>query len=173
MEWRWPNGSIFSRRREYGAFGDVTPSHGHEFWHLHDLQQGAVLAKTREKENGDVISSQVLDAAEGQNYFPVPAGVWHEFEALPRYRLDEGNLRVALMRAGVAREAVDLIVAAAQVPVLPVGDCLYSHRTPQALVERMGLYSEYDAELQKVIDKANVLFGDVVQVWRGNDDATR
>lgn len=172
-------GNIAFRVMLFEQPGEQSISHSHNFDHVHYVRHGGrrveKLKPTKFDADGqpvdfEVVMSKEIWATDRYPFLTIEAGVWHRTIALePRVDITSAQIEAAKAAApDVPEDAIRAIYTAmAGLDKRSYGDCVYAHRTPQALVDRQGQDPEYDALLEKLIAMSNEKFGTLIQVYDG------
>lgn len=161
------DGTIFRRTMAIKP-GHPVEGHAHNFPHTTFCTHGAIRV-SKVGPNGKPIYTE-LRAKDWNNACRIDAGVEHTIEAIPVDATVTPEMVDAAMQAsvGVSRDDVLTLLKAALGTVSEArAQCVYSHRTPQALVDHQGKDAEYDALLDKLMALADARFGQIVQRYDG------
>ncbi len=162
-------GSVLVREMDWAANPETTvDGHKHNFGHARLILRGAANVEELDDQYNVTRRSTISAREGGARYLVnIKAGVRHRITPVETKEVDPRALRAVLRARGMATDDIDAVIAEASFAVPTLAACVYSHRVPQALVERMGSHPEFDALMERVIALGNEVHGDIVQVYDG------
>lgn len=130
IEYTDKRSNVFIREMTFEGWNPV-PSHRHNFPHVHHISRGVV--DVDRMANGEAERTVRVSARDGRNWLLIEKGVEHRMRPVLTFEVDTAKLRHALA-ALLPPETIEAVIVASSDEVLPLGHCIYAHRTPQGAV---------------------------------------